>query len=276
MVFCWSRSTLTLFQLCSVTKNLLSAQGGKSFETRSDRVLQSREERRRRLEDFLAAEQERLQSFLFEESKVLAAPESVREDEKGGGVGEGATLQDPYSDPESETLVKITKLFDLRDNGEVEKVFEELKKEKEKVDKMGGEGKSVEDEDSDDQIELFTTTITPQIRERGNEQNEGVASEKENKNEDGQEHEDKQKQMVGLEHEHDLKHEDEHELEHEQGEEDEGGERLRRVEEECQKDQKFLIKVICVIITILITTFIVTFIIIIMMFRKWSEATSST
>ena len=178
-----------------------------SIEKRDDKVSTTIKEdfALKRLEDFLAGEQERLQNFLFEESSVLAAHESGQvggqegegeEEILGEGVGvqglrrdgEISLLQDatPVQESEMEKIVKTSHLLlgqnnELQANEEVEKVFDE-EKEKETIEKLGLTRKSVGNSDNS-QVELLaqgTFAQTPQLGSRRNEQNQGIGSERKN------------------------------------------------------------------------------------------------
>ena len=165
-----------------------------SIENRDDKVSTTIKEdfalRRRRLEDFLAEEQERLQNFLFEESSVLAAHESEGvEQEVGDGVVEGEEqIRDATPVPESETenIVNPSHMLlgqniELQGYAEGEKIVDQ-EKEKETMEKLGLTRKSVGNVDSS-QVGLLAPGAfakTPQLRSRKNEPNQGIGSEKRN------------------------------------------------------------------------------------------------
>lgn len=175
--------------------------------TRNDKVSRSSSEedfalRRRRLEDFLADEQERLQNFLFEESSVLPPPresgrvggteeEGGEEGEGGGGVGgggEGEGGEEGGGEVVEEGGVGGGGLqHDAVTESKIKKVLEEVEKgfgeEEEKIAQWEGRRKSAVDNDTD-RVELLRvaagmlTTRKPDISSRENEQK--IGSEKKN------------------------------------------------------------------------------------------------
>ena len=239
-----------------------------SFEKQDEKASTMAEEnfvwRKNRLEDFLTEEQERLQNFLFEESSILAGESGAggrmgserRGDGLGGGVGEGKEI--PFLKDTSQVLKKTTTPSHMLQNQNIElqeikegkKVFDqkEEKKETETSAKLGGLGKSL---GAKNNSQVGVLRETDAVKNKGNWSIGGNE-----KNRKMGEHEYVVRPVGGEDggggddtagaslRKPDFNLSGKPEKKNEQDlDNGESGERLRRVAEECKKDQKFLIKV---------------------------------